>query len=320
MNRMKKTAVIVTAAAMLTVGSIGFIQGVSVDMPEFTASAADIVASGECGAEGANVVWQFDSDGKLTISGTGEMDDWDLKQPWYDYVFDIVTVEVKSGVTYIGDMAFNNFRDMTSISLPDSVTSIGESAFFDCRGITSIEIPDGVTVLNESVFYNCTGLESVTLSANIKEIKFGAFQNCEKLSSITFNNPECKIYDYKTTICNSNDYETGEAAFSGTIYGHAGSTAQAYAEKYGRKFAVIGGNAASADLGDVNKDGKVDSADASLVLSEYGLIQTGGNLTFTDAQKKSADVNKDGKTDSSDASKILEYYGAVSTGKNPTWD
>ncbi len=72
--------------------------------------------------------------------------------------------------------------------------------------------------------------------------------------------------------------------------------------------------------GDVNEDGKVDSADASLVLSEYGLIQTGGTLTFTETQKKSADVNKDGKTDSSDASKILEYYGAVSTGKNPSWE
>mgnify|MGYP003289283993 CR=1 FL=1 len=71
--------------------------------------------------------------------------------------------------------------------------------------------------------------------------------------------------------------------------------------------------------GDVNEDGKVDSADASLVLSEYALIQTGGNQTFTEAQKKAADVNSDRKTDSSDASKILEYYAAVSTGKNPTW-
>ncbi len=71
--------------------------------------------------------------------------------------------------------------------------------------------------------------------------------------------------------------------------------------------------------GDANEDGKVDSADASLVLSEYGLIQTGGRLTFTETQKNAADVNKDGKTDSSDASKILEYYGAVSTGKNPSW-
>lgn len=73
-------------------------------------------------------------------------------------------------------------------------------------------------------------------------------------------------------------------------------------------------------LGDVNEDGKVDSADASLVLAEYGLIQTGGTLTFTGKQKKAADVNKDGKSDSSDASKILEYYGAISTGKIPSWD
>ena len=73
-------------------------------------------------------------------------------------------------------------------------------------------------------------------------------------------------------------------------------------------------------LGDVNEDGKVDSADASLVLAEYGLIQTGGTLTFTGKQKKAADVNKDGKSDSSDASKILEYYGAISTGKIPSLD
>ncbi len=320
MNCMRKTTVIITAAAMLAVNGIGFFQGGSANMPVLTASAADIVASGECGAEGDNVVWQFDSEGKLTISGTGEMADWELKQPWYDYTFDIVTVEVKSGVTHVGEMAFNNLRDMTSISLPDSVTSIGQYAFFDCHSLASIEIPEGVTVLESSVFYSCTGLESVTLSANIKELKFGVFQNCEKLNSITFNNPECKIYDYKTVICNSYNYDTEEAVFSGTIYGHANSTAQAYAEKYGRNFAVISETPAVSALGDVNIDGKVDSADASLVLSEYGLIQTGGTLTFTEAQKKSADVNKDGKTDSSDASKILEYYGAVSTGKNPTWD
>lgn len=83
---------------------------------------------------------------------------------------------------------------------------------------------------------------------------------------------------------------------------------------------IIGDLAEPILLGDVNEDGKVDSADASLVLAEYGLIQTGGTLTFTGKQKKAADVNKDGKSDSSDASKILEYYGAISTGKIPSWD
>lgn len=38
--------------------------------------AADIVASGTCGAQGDNLAWSLDSDGTLTISGTGEMHDY----------------------------------------------------------------------------------------------------------------------------------------------------------------------------------------------------------------------------------------------------
>ena len=40
------------------------------------AYGADVVASGTCGAEGGNLTWTFDSDGVLTISGTGAMADY----------------------------------------------------------------------------------------------------------------------------------------------------------------------------------------------------------------------------------------------------
>ena len=73
-------------------------------------------------------------------------------------------------------------------------------------------------------------------------------------------------------------------------------------------------------LGDVNEDGMVDSSDASRVLQEYALIQTGGEPTFTEKQKLASDVNKDNSTDSTDASKILAYYAMISTGKEPGWD
>ena len=33
----------------------------------------EVVASGECGADGDNVTWTLDGDGTLTISGTGNM-------------------------------------------------------------------------------------------------------------------------------------------------------------------------------------------------------------------------------------------------------
>ena len=43
-----------------------------------TALAADIVDSGTCGAEGngSNLTWTLDSEGTLTISGTGAMENY----------------------------------------------------------------------------------------------------------------------------------------------------------------------------------------------------------------------------------------------------
>lgn len=40
------------------------------------AEAADIVASGKCGANGNNVTWTLDSEGTLTIDGNGNMYDY----------------------------------------------------------------------------------------------------------------------------------------------------------------------------------------------------------------------------------------------------
>lgn len=78
--------------------------------------------------------------------------------------------------------------------------------------------------------------------------------------------------------------------------------------------------AAASALGDVNDDGFVDSGDASLILSEYALLSTGADSSFTDAQRAAADVNSDSIIDSSDASSILAYYAMASTatGEVPT--
>ncbi len=58
----------------------------------------------------------------------------------------------------------------------------------------------------------------------------------------------------------------------------------------------------SYNLGDVNKDSKINSTDSLLIL-QY----TVGSKTLTDEQKTLGDVNKDSKLNSSDALKILQY-------------
>ena len=72
--------------------------------------------------------------------------------------------------------------------------------------------------------------------------------------------------------------------------------------------------------GDVNADGRIDSSDASLVLADYALVQTGKTSLFNDSTQKAADVNNDGTTDSIDASRILEYYSKLATGQTPSWN
>ena len=137
----------------------------------------------------------------------------------------LTSIEIPDSVTSIGYWAFYACENLTSIELPDSITSIGEYTFSACRRLKSIEIPEGVTSIGGDAFSGCAKLESVIIPDSVTNIGYWAFHNCKKLASIEIRNPECEIYDGSRTIHSG-----------ATIYGFEGSTAQAYAEKYGRAF------------------------------------------------------------------------------------
>ena len=73
-------------------------------------------------------------------------------------------------------------------------------------------------------------------------------------------------------------------------------------------------------MGDVNQDLKIDSSDASAVLSAYSSFSSGQGYRLTDKQIECSDVNHDGNVDSSDASRILQYYANLSSGKEDSLD
>ena len=136
----KKFLAVVTAATMITANSISPMPDKFVNLPVFNANAADIVASGKCGAEGNNVIWQLDSEGTLTISGTGEMDSWALNSPWSEHSANISKVIIEKGVTAIGEQAFADCTAFTSATISDSVASIGDYAFYSCDSLITITI------------------------------------------------------------------------------------------------------------------------------------------------------------------------------------
>ena len=145
-------------------------------------SGTNIIASGTCGYSGENLKWTLDSDGKLTISGTGKMSN---TAPWSSYSASIKSVEILEGVTSIGAYAFQDCSGLTSIPLPSTVTNIGIRAFKGCSGLTSISLPEGVTSIGEQTFYDCSSLTSIPLPKGVTSIGNHAFSGCSRLTSIS---------------------------------------------------------------------------------------------------------------------------------------
>jgi len=177
--------------------------------------------------------WNVSITGKLTISGTGAMPDFDFPHgnlaPWWNYdalgvitKIGIKSVDIKDGVTNVGDYALFLLPDATQITLPESVTSIGRYGIALCaklKGIslpkavtgigdfglagnsfTAVSLPDGLQTLGRGAFDACASLSGMTLPAAITAVPDKCFNDCTKLLTV----------DYKGEVT-----AIGERAFEG---------------------------------------------------------------------------------------------------------
>ena len=190
------------------------------EMPESTESKNSIVDSGTCGE---NVTWTLDENGVLTISGTGEMENFGNggSAPWDE--LSVLQVNIEDGITVIGSDAFAGCSNLQKVSIPNSVQQINFRAFSGCKSLTSIEIPDSVTTVGGWAFESC-GLSSVTLSSNLTSISWGMFASCKELTEIVIPDHITSIETAAFEWCNNlvevkiseNVTSIGEYAFAET--------------------------------------------------------------------------------------------------------
>ena len=133
-----------------------------------------------------SVMATLSDDGTLTISGNGEMKDWEKSYvvAWDSNRENIKNVIINNGVTSIGNYTFSDCRSLTNITIPNSVTSIGVDAFYYCTSLTNITIPNSVTSIGGKAFLFCRSLTSITIPDSVTSIGYNAFFNCESLTSI----------------------------------------------------------------------------------------------------------------------------------------
>ena len=109
----------------------------------------------------------------------------------------IAALFIPDFVTFIGESAFAEFKNLKIVKLPKRIKGIGDKAFLGCEklsginfpnslehigkrafahtNLTEVTIPDKITVIEERAF-NFSKLQKVTLPKNLKTIKRWAFE------------------------------------------------------------------------------------------------------------------------------------------------
>ncbi|MBQ9552276.1 MAG: leucine-rich repeat protein [Clostridia bacterium] len=187
MSKTIKKALSILLCAALLFGAAPLNGFVGLELPSLSslfawiAHAAD-QTSGTCGE---NLTWVYDPNTfTLTISGTGAMDDYSYVSldnslvttaPWKPYYNTMETVVINSGVTHIGNYAFQKCTALTGVTLPDSLTSIGYNAFMHCSALTGIQFPNSLVSIGDGAFQDCTHLDNLSIPDSVTSVGAYAF-------------------------------------------------------------------------------------------------------------------------------------------------
>lgn len=205
----------------------------------------------------------------------------------------VILGESYSATGKIGSALFYGL-DFDEIDIQmNNIQNLGSSMFMKNKKLKSFTVPKTVKVINQAAFYETTALKDITIPKNVQTMDVEAFRKSglEKIwilnkdlvikepttEDVTEEESAAKtkvyIYDPKETV---KDFIAIPKDV--TIYGYAGSTAEAYAKQNGNKFVAI------------NPENKVifDSVGGSKV--EEQTIECG------EFAKKPADPAKEGYT------------------------
>ncbi len=175
----------------------------------FNASAHDWI---DCGKDAlgytANCQYKIDTDGTLTIRGTGNSGNigyWldhnenEFIQPWKDQ--DVKNVIIEDSIKDLGILGFNQIKSQNPIILPSSVTQIRRYSF---DGIITEEviIPNSVISIEEAAFA-WSSIQKIVIPDSVKTIECSAFRGMTKLTDLVIPNSVERIDQNVLSDCSN---------------------------------------------------------------------------------------------------------------------
>lgn len=135
------------------------------------------------GQLGDNLKWTLNSSGVLTISGSGEMRNFEPTTesigsiPWIEHFDSVKSVVIREGVESVGSYVFFGHSSLSKVSLPRSVKGICSGAFYGCTSLSSIDLPIRLLAIHENAFDFCP-ISSIKIPASVTSIPSTAFALC----------------------------------------------------------------------------------------------------------------------------------------------
>ncbi len=144
-------------------------------------------------------------DGKLTITGTGEIRSTDFQQ---DKIF-FTSVKIEKGITSIGEKTFYGNSRIVSATIPETVTYIGDDAFKGCTNLKSVNYVGTEADWNKMTIGH-DDLSGVNVNCNYRYVK-GAYLILDGALNVKiFFNHDIKKEDGWTI--NGKEVETADKA------------------------------------------------------------------------------------------------------------
>ena len=167
----------------------------------FTVNRKDSVRTitGMCGDR---AVWTLDNEGTLTVSGFGDMDNYESDDliPWKNHKDSIKSVVISSGVTSVSERAFEGCSNLESVNIAGTVTKIGNYAFSDCAKLKSAVLDENLYRSSSGIFFGCTGVQ-VSYISNYPILIYGGTSDVSKACAGTvvtlkaYDEADGKVFD-----------------------------------------------------------------------------------------------------------------------------
>ena len=192
-----------------------------------TAQAATVIASGICGhgdeiieedgfgdihgpeyyENADNIKWVLTSDGTLTFSGEGLMNQ--------GYFFRLFSEE---------DNAAELSSLVKKVVVGEGIINLAESLCQQFSNLVSVELPSSLKVITDGCFHSCKQLSSITIPANLEYLGIQSFTDCTSLSEIVFTGDAIDAYSPFIGVTATVYYPAGNATWTADImqeYGYA---------------------------------------------------------------------------------------------------